>query len=287
MNDITILSMDFEDSIKKFIDKKFEIDNLRILFPNFLLREDVLDLLDKYCTVVYYPLLGEENNGFRLKEVPLADGTLRDFVFINTAQAMEKQLFTAAHELGHIWNVDEFVIGDLAIQDSYDLREHIINRFAAALLMPADEFRASVKIGLGELGNPETKTITYANLLKLIVVLMNQFFVPMKSVVFRLVELGFFRREMAKALFGHKTIPAKEIEKRIAGLAKELGYTKLLQPSMKKWIESLSEFLDIAEKDNLVSPNKIRVMREKFELTLTAAVTPEMNNVVPLTAQEG
>ena len=131
MNDITILSMDFEDSIKKFIDKKFEIDNLRILFPNFLLREDVLDLLDKYCTVVYYPLLGEENNGFRLKEVPLADGTLRDFVFINTAQAMEKQLFTAAHELGHIWNVDEFVIGDLAIQDSYDLREHIINRFAA------------------------------------------------------------------------------------------------------------------------------------------------------------
>lgn len=287
MSEIIILPIEVEKSIEKFIKRKFEQDNLAVSFPNALLREDVLDLLDRYCTVVYYPLENEENNGFRLKEIPFADGSRHDFVFINTAQTMEKQVFTAAHELGHIWNVDEFVVKDLGLQETVDLREHIINRFAAVLLVPSDSFSASVRVGLQELGDRDKKAITYVNLLKMIVILMNQFFAPMKAIVLRLVELKFFRQEIADVFFGYESIPAEEFTNRISELIVEFGYTKLQNPSNKKWIEGLAEKLDIAEENNLVSQNKIKVMREKFGLKPASSTMPGLNDVVSLDTQEG
>ena len=57
-----------------------------------MLREDVLDLLDKFCTVVYFPLENEENNGFHMTGIPLADGSKHNFVFINTAQTISWQV---------------------------------------------------------------------------------------------------------------------------------------------------------------------------------------------------
>lgn len=287
MNEIVILPIEIEQSIKKFIDKMYERDNLLVSFPNPLLREDVLDMLDKYCTVVYYPLEKEENNGFRLKGVPFADGTLHDFVFINTAQTMEKQVFTAAHELGHIWNVDEFVIDDLNWEDTPDLREHIINRFAAVLLIPYEEFIASVKEGLQELGNKDKHVITYENLLKMIVSLMNQFFAPMKAIVLRLIELKIFKQDIASVLFGYASLSSEEVENRKNELIAEFGYTKLQNPSNKKWIEGLAENLDIAEQNGLVSQNKIRIMREKFGLKPASSTVSGLNEVISLNTQEG
>ena len=78
MNDFTILSNQVETCIQELIDQTFQNEDLRNIFPNRLLREDVLDLLDRYCTVVYYPLEEEErNNGFRIKEIPFSDGRSR------------------------------------------------------------------------------------------------------------------------------------------------------------------------------------------------------------------
>ena len=287
MSEIFVLPFEIEETIKSFIDEKFEKDNLLVHFQNPLLREDMLELLDKYCTVVYYPIENEVNNGFRLKDMPFANGTYQDFVFINTAQTMEKQVFTAAHELGHIWNVDEIVIKAHNLTDTPDMREHIINRFAAVLLMPAQQFGVSVQTGLKTLGENETRTITYVNLLRMIVVLMNQFFAPMKAVVLRLIELKFFRNNVASVLFGYDTIPAEVFANRICELCVEYGYTNLLKPTNKKWIEGLAQKLDIAEKNKLVSQNKIMVMREKFGLSPTASAAPGLNDVISLDTQEG
>ena len=287
MSEIFVLPFEIEETIKSFIDEKFEKDNLLVHFQNPLLREDMLELLDKYCTVVYYPIENEVNNGFRLKDMPFANGTYQDFVFINTAQTMEKQVFTAAHELGHIWNVDEIVIKAHNLTDTPDMREHIINRFAAVLLMPAQQFGVSVQTGLKTLGENETRTITYVNLLRMIVVLMNQFFAPMKAVVLRLIELKFFRNNVASVLFGYDTIPAEVFANRICELCVEYGYTNLLKPTNKKWIEGLAQKLDIAEKNKLVSQNKIMVMREKFGLSQTASAAPGLNDVISLDTQEG
>lgn len=286
MGEIVILPLEIEKSIINFIKTKFQQDNLSVLFQNPLLREEVLDLLDRYCTVVYYPVDDTGNNGFRLKRMPFADGTRQDFVFINTAQTLEKQVFTAAHELGHIWNVDEVVIKEHNLEDTTDMREHIINRFAAILLMPDDKFGISVRAGLKEYGEQGKKTITYVNLLRMIVGLMNHFFAPMKAVVLRLVELKFFREDVAKVLLGYDDITAEAFAERIHELCVECGYTNLLNPSRKKYIEGLAQKLDIAERNNLVSPNKIRVMREKFGLPASSGELG-LDDIISLDTQEG
>lgn len=287
MGEIVILPIEIEKTIINYINKKFEQDNLSVLFQNPLLREEMLDLLDRYCKVLYYPVDNTDNNGFRLKRMPFADGTCQDFVFINTAQTLEKQVFTAAHELGHIWNVDEVVLKEHNLADTTDMREHIINRFAAILLMPADKFSISVRAGLKEYGEKGKKTITYVNLLRMIVGLMNQFFAPMKAVVLRLIELKFFRDDIAKVLFGYDEIPAEAFIERVHELCVEYGYINLLNPSRKKYIEGLAQKLDIAEQENLVAQNKIKVMREKFGLKPASSAAAGLNDVVSLSTQEG
>ncbi len=287
MIELTILPLEVEKIIIDFIKDKFEKDSLSSVFQNPLLREEMLDLLDRYCTVIYFPVDDTDNNGFRLKEMPFANGTRQDFVFINTAQTMEKQVFTAAHELGHIWNVDEFVINNYPLPDTAEMREHIINRFAAILLMPAEKFGVSVRTVLAEFLEKEKRSITYANLLRMIAILMNQFFAPMKAVVLRLVELNFFHEDIATFMFGNSDIPFDVLANRIHALCVEYGYTNLLKPTKKKWIAGLAQKLDIAEQKNLLAPNKIRVMREKFELSPISSCNPELNNTISLNPQEG
>lgn len=285
MNDFPILPNQVEEIIDQLIGEKFGKEDLRKIFPNPLLREDVLDLLDRYCTVVYYPLPDEDNNGFRLKDIPFADGSFHDFVFINTAQTLERQAFTAAHELGHIWNVDGFVIEQLKL--SPEFAEPIINRFAAVLLMPKTEFRAAVKLQLAEYAKPEKKTITYVNLIKTIVHLMNQFFVPQKAVMLRLVETGFFREDVVETLLNGKFVPLDRTEELVETFIHEFGYVKLRNRTRKKWIEGLAEKLDIAEKEHLISKKKIKSLRESFEIPTATEVSPEMNHSFSLDSQEG
>ena len=285
MGNINILPIEVERSLKSFIAKKFQEDNLRDFFQNSLLRDDVLELLDRYCTVVYYPIENEGNNGFHVTGIPFVDGTRHNFVFINTAQTIEKQVFTAAHELGHIWNVDEYIISELNLDSSTDMREMIINRFAAILLIPNENFSTAVRAGLKALGNNDGKTITFENLLKLVVTLMNQFYVPMKAIVLRLVETSFFKPDFAELFLGYDKIPEDFFTQRVKELVIEMGYTKFIHPSKKKWIEGLAEKLDIVEREGLVSPSKIAHMREMFDLKGTTTTVPKLD--ISLDTQEG
>ena len=285
MNDFSVLQNQVETCVQQLIAQKFQEDNLYSIFPNRLLREDVLDLLDRYCTVVYYPLENEENNGFRVKDIPFDIGTCHDFVFINTAQTLEKQAFTAAHELGHIWNVDRFVIEHCEIAPEF--AEPIINRFAAVLLMPREEFKAAVRLQLGEYITSEKRSITYINLIKIIVHLMNQFFAPLKAVSLRLVETGFLKQNTVETLFNGEVIPTEFLSKLVKSFINEFGYVKLKNPSNKKWIEGLAENLDIAEKRHLISEQKINLMRERFDLPTAPEVSPEMNHSFSIDSQEG
>ena len=135
-------------AILEFIRECWEKNNLDTLYPNKLLRNDVLKLLDEYCTIVFYPLADHINNGFHT-EIPDKNGVDQHFVFINTSQTVDKQVFTAAHELGHIWGVDTFVCDHCNIPKEDDAtREKIINRFAAELLMPKEYFLLATNHGV-------------------------------------------------------------------------------------------------------------------------------------------
>ena len=285
MGTISTLSDEVITSIKKLIEEKRSEENLRREFPNPLLREDVLDLLDKYCTVIYYPLENEDNNGFHITGIPDCRGEERHFVFINTAQTTEKQVFTAAHELGHIWKVDDYVHTqcNLALTDL--LREQIINRFAAELLIPEKEFVPVFQLELKKQTNQDGQ-ITIANMLKVIVALMYHFFVPMKAIVYRCFELNLFSRKNVDLLLGDGALSKNIIESKVNEIIRSSGYIKFQTASHKKWISGLAELLDRAEALGAVSNSKIKKMRQDFSLSQTSSDV-QMNEIVEMKTTEG
>lgn len=237
-------------------------------YPNPLLREDVLDLLDDFCTIIYYPLPNENNNGFHIKGILDKVGKERHFVFINTAQTIEKQVFTAAHELGHIWRVDEIIINKCKIEADDEMRESIINRFAAELLIPDDIFRDAFTREKSKYINNHGG-ITVEDMLKVLVFLMNQFFAPFKAVVYRGEELGFWENATSNFLLGTSVLPEDLIMQAVDDIIRNNGYTRFQTATNKKWIEGLTELLEKAEHEGSVSQQKIQKLREIFDLPTT------------------
>ena len=263
---IELLNEQFVEVIKEIIKNKRDEESLKVDFPNPVLRQDVLSLLDNNCTVIYYPLEQEVNNGFHT-DIPGLNGVLEHFVFINTAQTIEKQVFTAAHELGHAWNVDEEVSRICGLTFDGDLSERIINRFAAELLMPDDYFAslANRELNKHSLDN-NNKTIEINEFLIVVANLMNYFYAPAKAIVFRFAELGII--SCANAALVHKEIEndASILAQRLRDIIRENNWTQFLEPTNKKWIEGLPDLLDRAEKSTAVAHSKIKRIRELFEL---------------------
>ena len=253
------------DLIVKFINEKRESDNLKTDFPNSLLRADVLDLLDRYCTVIYYPLENESNNGFHITGILDKNGNEKHFVYINTNQTIDKQIFTAAHELGHIWEVDNYVIENLGGNIGEFNNEDIINRFAAELLMPKDVFLAVFNSEHQKYKSPDGRTLL-TDFLKIVATIMNQFLVPQKSVICRLFELEKINPETLDLLLGKGIISEDDITKYINDILKENGHEKFLTSFPKRHIDGLAKLLDDAEKEHAVSSSKIQNLRQTFNL---------------------
>ena len=113
-------------------------------FSNDAIKDGIFRLLEKHCTVVYYPLNNEKTRGFHVKR--FVKDRREDFVFINTANPVSEQIFGAAHELGHVWEVANKILKEMPGQSfTPDEEEIVINRFAAELLMPQDIFRHITK----------------------------------------------------------------------------------------------------------------------------------------------
>lgn len=251
--------------IQHLIQHRFETDYVRTRFPNPLLREDVLALLNEYCTVVYYPLEGEKNNGFHIK-IPDASGAERHFVYINTAQTIEKQAFTAAHELGHIWRVDQVVAEQCGLPLNEELGEQIINRFAAELLLPEELFRRLYAQEYKK-WQSDNGRIAIRGMFKVIIALMDQFFAPAKSIIYRCRELGYINEQGCKLLLGETpALPKRIIDSVIQEIIRDNGYTQFQTPTKKKSINGLAELLSRAEVQGDISQSKIDHLRALFDL---------------------
>ena len=253
------------DFITQIIKEKRESEELKTKFPNKLLREDVLDILDIYCTVIYYPVEDKSNNGFHITGIPDKGGKDHHFVYINTSQTIEKQIFTAAHELGHVWEVDVCVSNQYGEDLANFCGEDIINRFAAELLMPKEEFLAVFDNECEKLIGDGGK-LSLANFLKIIATIMNHFFVPQKAVIYRLFELERIHIQILELLLGENAISEESISNFINEIMKENGHIRFLTPTKKKWIDGLAELLENAEKNDTISASKIEKMRQTFDL---------------------
>lgn len=231
-----------------------------------VIRDDIFKLLRKKGKVIFYPLPEEpELDGFHVQKV--VNGKLTAFVYINTAKNFEKCIFCGAHELGHIYEVEKEIQKEYPeVQFTIEETDNIMNRFAAELLMPEDKFKEIFHKRIFLLGK-KWKQMTYADLLKTIVALMDYFYVPYKAIVWRLHEIGLFT-DAGKVEF-------EEIEKNdreiINSYIYEGKYTRLRTPSNLKSFENLPEYLRKAEEEDIFRREKINRIRMEFDIEQVAS----------------
>ncbi len=224
--------------------------------------KEIFNIVENNCVVVYYPIIdaNEKNDGFLLQDMPLGNGKSIDIIYINTFQTEEKQVFAAAHELGHYLKVAKEV--NKKCEMNID-EEIIVNRFAAELLMPKDSFREKF---LREIKRKNKNSeVSMIEFLKNIVELMDFFSVPYNAVAIRLVETGIISREDGIMLVdGNEQISIEDVSMSVDRIISNGNYKNLRTSSRKKGIKDLEAVLDEAEKKGTVSKAKILRLREKF-----------------------
>ena len=135
-----------------------------------------------------------------------------------------------------------------------------MNKFAALLLMPEAIFAKELQNNLKNYSTEDEK-ITLEGLIKLSLYLMDFFFVPFKSVIIRMFELGYLSQDIAEEILNNK-----EALEKINDYIKTLGYKRLGIRSEKKSIKDFAELLDRAEKSEAFSSSKINSIRTKMDL---------------------
>ncbi len=253
-----------------------------------LIRDDVFNVLQNMadCIVVYYPIPSEasEDGCDGCHVVRTVKGVKKQLVFINTANTRERQAFSVAHELGHIWNVDGR-LKQLLPEISFDV-EDVINRFAAELLMPEDIFVKQAvaklsKMSKGNMGTNDKERITMIDIIRVIVYLMNYFFAPFKSVVMRFDEVGIIIDSSTK----DRLLKYKD-SLYVDTIIQEEQYNRLGIKTYKKSIANLADKLDEIERRDLFSKNKIEAIRDKFELK-DVREDKGMTDIVDITVPQG
>lgn len=240
---------------------------------NGAIRDGIFDILEKKCTVLYYPLKNETNMGFHTKR--LVKDTLDDFVFINTWQPLNKQIFTAAHEMGHIINVAGQVYATLEVEESEKSekqKEDLTDRFAAELLMPQNVFHTAAVSHLEDIGF-DGQSIRVQELLQVMVSLMDDFMVPYEAVRRRLVEVNILTAENGEFLNEHE----KEILEIVKVLLQQQN-TSLTLPTNIRSINNIRDMLASYQKKDGVDIS----LAKKIESDFNIAPLPEQQSMVDI-----
>lgn len=260
------LSNDVVKAIQEFIN----MEGLDSIYDDALpLGRRIFDIVQKKCVVVFYPIMDayEKNDGFLLADMPLNNGEMMNIMYINTFQTEEKQVFAAAHELGHYLKVDTYVREKCnCMVDSED----IVNRFAAELLMPRRHFRDTF-FEFAKSKESINGTLNNYSMLECIVEMMNWFTVPYNATVIRLVEVEIISRNDGIMLVdGDERLAKDIIQKTVRKISSLEKYTNLNVISKRREIvgidkyKNLDNLLKKADEDGLISDVKMNRLREEF-----------------------
>ena len=107
----------------------------------------------------------------------------------------------------------------------------------------------------------------------------------MKAIVLRLRELRCIEPSDADLLLGRNTREEGTIDDIIQKLVQELGFTRLLKASNKKWIDGLSEKLDLAEEMQALPQEKIEHIRDEFGLPFPVQDEINLSNTISFSPQ--
>lgn len=232
----------------------------KCIIQNTAIRNDIFGILENHCTVLYYPIANEKNRGFHIKKI--VKNELEDFVYINTAKPIAEQIFAAAHEFGHIWEVAGKVWNALGYQGepTQDEEEDITNRFAAELLMPTEAFRDVFFAHMEEIGVKPGK-VKLENLVRVIVLQMSDFMVPYESVRKRLVETNLMEQTAADYLLSKEA----EILKLVAIFSKDEN-TYLGQGTGVKTISGIRTLIENAESKGTADEYLMKKIKKDFDI---------------------
>ena len=244
------LSSNIQEEIYKFITNRQLIFNEPVRDAIF----EKLEELDENCIILYFPQENEENDGSLIKRY--INGRIINFVHINTYKVIEKQVFTAAHELAHILNLHEYLLTNC---NGYniELEESAMNYFAALVLMPHNLFKKDVENLFAAYGTD----IKIDDFIKISLNLMDKYFVPFKAVVVRLYEIGIINEETANFLINNDNIIAK-----INDYIQIYGFTRLGIRSQKKGIKNFPAIISKVEEKEIFNENKIKNIRKKLNI---------------------
>ena len=167
------------------------------------------------------------------------------------------------------WELDEYERRRLKKDDDEihykmisknELEERIINRFAAELLMPTNEFKKSYYAYIEKLSLAVNK-FKVIDLLRIVVFLMNDYMVPYESVRRRLIETDIIHSETGKLLLDNETT----ILPIINALSKDQN-TMLDRVTAKKTIPGLRNLLEKAEETGKLSLYTLAKIKKDFDI---------------------
>jgi len=119
------------------------------------------------------------------------------FIGLNTADYFDKQIFAIAHELYHYFTKTGYHLSR-SNDPVNTILEAMANRFAAEFLFPASELRSTV---LDEFKTPDLNDVPEKALLRFIVRLQCIWWLPYRSLVKRLYEIGAVNETRYDALY--------------------------------------------------------------------------------------
>lgn len=254
---------------------KKEIQNIQVLARkklveyyklNDVIGMGIFSILERDNKVLYYPLEDQRVWGFSEK----IKG--KSFVCINTSLPYDKQVFTAAHELYHVWfgSSGEIMISEDAQEpDLSDEIELFANRFAAEFLVNEELLRQEIQVFNMDKDNLNIKDI---------VRLSSLFVVPYRTMVRRLHEIG--------------VLAKKDFEKYISYTDEEADTWKnrlgVSIPERKNKIglsDLADKALDLYER-NMITYEKLEYLLEFAELTPEEMGIKSVNQYQPPTDEE-
>lgn len=242
--------------IKEYIKQKKAEEHI----VNEVVRDDVFSVLQRVCTVLYYAL-DDSVDGCHI-EKPLL-GEIRQFVFINTNKVIQEQVWTAGHELGHVWKIDDVVYQ--VYPACKEQAETIVGRFTAEFLMPEAIFRNEISNKLKEyeyIGpNMQPEMVV-----DLITYLMNFFCVPAKSIILRFIELGYVddsdREKYLKCFENNRALYEQKIS--------ENQYTRLEKKEKVYTIGNIRRDIQKIEFEQLMKPKYLQRVKDLLHMNETS-----------------
>lgn len=223
-------------------------------------RYGIIDLFEECERLGYkllrYPLGEDADLGFVMKR----DSDI--VVFTNTCSRLAREIFTLAHEIGHIVlhleKVDSFIDDAITIAGrSTDEKEKEANYFASCLLMPEDEVDKFLDL---EIANFDDRGLTAMDIARI----MSEFNVSFEMALNRLSNLGKIDGNERAGLDNER------IRLRVGNLLKSVGGNQRLNVATEE-IEIPHEYIEYVIDNynhNVIPRETLEKVLECYHLTI-------------------